>query len=562
LGLLVLVAVAAGCGQRRIADTESPSPAQLALRGALSSGARPSFVTRDNEGKRLWKLTRDFYERRTYTLAWIDDRHPTSHMDGLIEALRAADAEGLDPDMYSLSTLVARREEATRGFLLKKGFEPERVGDLELFLTYLYMKYASDLADGMSDLAHADASWHIEPEPFDPLDHLERALANNEVSESLRSLSPEAAHYKQLRDALAEYREQAAAGGWPRVPKNLRARPGERSESVAQAARRLAASRDLQGKVPDTGALLYDDRVGEAVKRFQRRHGLADDGIVGPAVAAAMNVPIEHRIEQIRLNLERWRWLPRELGDPHILVNIPAYSLEVWERDQVALSMRVVVGKKDTPTPIFNDRMTYIVFSPYWNVPSGIAEGETLPAVLTDPTFLERNNMEVLDASGNPVDPSTIDLDDPAQYRFRQRPGRGNSLGLVKFMFPNQFNVYLHDTPADSLFARATRSFSHGCVRVEQPQALAERLLRNRPEWTPERIADAMHAGTETTLKLEQPIPVYLGYWTALATPGGVQFSGDVYGIDQRQRQLLEARMTRLKKTLQTAPAARPRQTG
>jgi len=202
----------------------------------------------------------------------------------------------------------------------------------------------------------------------------------------------------------------------------------------------------------------------------------------------------------------------------------------------VPLTMRVIVGKKDTPTPIFSDAMTYVVFAPYWNVPDDIVKKETLPSVMRDPAFLERTNMEVLDRRGNAVDPSTVDLSDGAGYRFRQRPGTSNSLGLVKFVFPNEFNVYLHDTPAESLFARARRSFSHGCVRVAEPEKLAQYVLGDRQEWTADRIDQAMHSGQERTVKLARPIPVYLGYWTARVSADGlVQFSDDVYGIDARQ---------------------------
>ncbi len=293
------------------------------------------------------------------------------------------------------------------------------------------------------------------------------------------------------------------------------------------------------------------------MKRFQRRHGLTDDGIVSAPVIAEMNVPIERRISQITLNLERWRWLPRDLGERHILVNIPEYRLEVWEGNRVPLTMRVVVGKQDTQTPIFSDVMTHIVFSPYWNVPDNIAQGETLPEIMKDPGFLDRNNMEVLDPDGKPIDPRSIDLGDPAKYRFRQRPGAQNSLGLVKFMFPNQYNVYLHDTPMDSLFARASRSFSHGCVRLENPLALAEYVLRDQPQWTRERIEEAMHAEQERTVKLRSSIPVYLGYWTARASADGIlQFRRDVYDIDRRQTSLLADRLSRLRKTAAAAASA------
>ena len=312
-------------------------------------------------------------------------------------------------------------------------------------------------------------------------------------------------------------------------------------------AKRLAASADYTGTIDEQNPV-YGNELQEAVKRFQRRHGLEPDAVVGRTVAAQMNVPADARVRQIALNLERWRWLPRDLGDRHILVNVPEYRLEVWEHHQVPLTMRVVVGKKDTPTPIFADDMTHVVFSPYWNVPPDIVKNETIPSALRDPAFLDRTNMEVLDRSGKPVDPSSIDMEAVGEYRFRQRPGSSNSLGLVKFVFPNSYNVYLHDTPADSLFARATRSFSHGCVRVEQPEALARYVLGDQPAWTPERISEAMHAGTEKTVKLSRPLPVYLGYWTARVSADGiVQFRDDIYAIDARQTTLLTRAIEELK---------------
>ena len=210
--------------------------------------------------------------------------------------------------------------------------------------------------------------------------------------------------------------------------------------------------------------------------------------------------------------------------------------------------MRVVVGKQQTQTPIFSEQMTHLVFSPYWNVPPDIAKNETLPSVLKDSGFLDRTNMEIVDRSGNPVDAASIDLSGPGQYRFRQRPGVSNSLGLVKFMFPNQFNVYLHDTPADSLFARASRAFSHGCVRLEQPGKLAEYVLRDQPDWTPERIGEAMQGGQERTVRLKAPLPVYIGYWTASVSADGlVQFRKDIYGSDSRLTARVAERLPRLR---------------
>jgi L,D-transpeptidase YcbB len=526
------------------------------LRQALQSVRQPAFVTNDKEGTRLWQQTRTFYEKREFAPAWIKDGAPRKQMDALIAALRAADRDGIDPELYGVGLLEQRRKEAGSGFLSRKGFQPDAAATMDTWLTYVYLKFASDLADGVSDLAHADPAWQITPNSFDPLDHLEKALRDNRIAESLGELTPTDEEYERLRKALADYRAVAASGGWSKVPA-MKLKPGQQSPAVRALALRLAASRDFSGEIPapDSSAL-YDKRLQDAVKKFQRRHGLTDDGVVGPSLVSELNVPVDARIRQIALNMERWRWLPRDLGDPHILVNIPQMRLDVREHGNVPLSMRVVVGKEDTPTPIFNHRMTYVVFAPYWNVPDDIAQNETLPALMKDPNFLERSNMEVVDPAGKPVDAKSIDLDKPQKYRFRQRPGTSNSLGLVKFMFPNQFNVYLHDTPADSLFARASRSLSHGCVRLEQPEKLAEYVLRDQPDWTPERISEAMHAGSEEIVKLKAPLPVYLGYWTArVASDGQVEFRKDVYGIDARQSVKLAERLERLRDSTRAAAA-------
>lgn len=556
LQLLVVAAcamTAAACS----GEDKEREDVTAAMRTVLEARTRPAYVTADAEGRRLWTLTRKFYERRSMTPAWVQGNDPKGHVAELTRALAEGRDQGLDPELYNVSLLETKRREAAAGFLSKKGLDPKEAGALDAWLTYLYLKYASDLADGLSDLAHADPNWQIKPEKFDPAALLEQALSTNAIEQSLRSLRPAAPQYQSLQKALAAHREQAAKGGWPKLPATLRLKPGQRSPHLLALATRLTLSRDYHGAVPAAGSAVYSAELQEAVKRFQRRHGLTTDGVLGAGVVAELNVPIERRIQQLELNLERWRWLPRNLGDRYILVNIPEYRLEVWERGQVPLAMRVVVGREDTPTPIFADEMTYLVFSPFWNVPPDIAKNETLPGLLQDEGFLTRTNMEIVDASGSVVDPDSIDLSDPTRYRFRQRPGADNSLGLVKFMFPNQHNVYLHDTPADSLFDRAGRSLSHGCVRVEDPTALAAYVLRDQPEWTREQIEAAMHAGEERTVKLRTSLPVYLGYWTARAAPDGlVQFTRDVYGIDRQQRAMLAERLARQRKTAAAAAQA------
>jgi murein L,D-transpeptidase YcbB/YkuD len=240
-------------------------------------------------------------------------------------------------------------------------------------------------------------------------------------------------------------------------------------------------------------------------------------------------------VDRILINLERWRWAPRDLGDRYLLVNVPAYLLQVMEGSEPALSMRIIVGKSDTPTPLFSDEMTHVVFSPFWNIPENILREETLPRVVSDPDFLRRNNMEVVGTSGT-VDPASVDWTDESvtkTLRFRQRPGPDNALGLVKFIFPNHFSIYLHDTPGDRLFFRETRAFSHGCIRVENPVGLAEYVLRDQPEWTAAKISAAMDARQERGVPLKEKLPVHIGYWTAWVEPdGGVTFTDDPYRLD------------------------------
>jgi L,D-transpeptidase YcbB len=543
-GTVGLAVIVAGCGTRMDAAQQQQTNA-AGTTGTASPVARivdapapPPFVGRDKHSQKLWALTKQFYETREEALIWTDRGKPRPQMDQLIDKLQHVDREGLDPALYNAPGLALKRAEADRGWIVKKGFEPDQAADLDVALTYLYLQYASDVTSGVGDLSHADPNWQIRAKKIDLLATLADAIDNNRVGQSLDGLLPQHRHYTALRDALAKYRQIQQQGGWPQVQSNLRLKPGQQSDAVVTLARRLAVTGDFAG-TPD-GTTEYGPELQEAVKKFQRRHGLEPDAVIGPAVIAQMNVPVEQRIADIQLNLERWRWLPHDLGDRYVLVNVPEFRLEVWDQGKVPLAMKVVVGKKDTPTPIFNDDMTQVVFAPYWNLPTSIVQKETLPRAIRDPGFLQRMNIEVLDKGGHAVDPSTVDIDNPSAYRFRQRPGTSNSLGLVKFVFPNNFNVYLHDTPADSLFARTTRMFSHGCVRVEQPEDLARYVLADQPEWTPERIEEAMHAGQEHGVKLTRPLPVYLGYFTTRVSPDGlVQFRNDIYGIDAKQTSML-----------------------
>ena len=263
------------------------------------------------------------------------------------------------------------------------------------------------------------------------------------------------------------------------------------------------------------------------------------------ALEQARNVSVQEQIEKIEINLDRIRWMPDDPGPRHILVNVPAFELTVHDGDQVPLRMRAIVGSIENRTPIFSREMQYVVFSPYWNIPLSIATKEFLPKIRQDTSYLSRQNIEVIRTSGRKaetIDPSEIDWDevsDNFRYQLRQKPGASNSLGLVKFVFPNPYNVYLHDTPADNLFARLTRTLSHGCIRIERPRELAAYVLRDQPEWTPERIEAAMHSENEKHVTLKRRLPVHIVYWTAsVDANGAIRFSDDVYGYDEKQRAL------------------------
>jgi len=544
----ISLAAVSGCGDRKRTDTPSlkvEKGVPEAIEAQLAT--KPAFLRGDAEGERVWKMVRTFYETRQHAPVWVDGRRPTASLDALLEALRGAEREGLDPASYGTQALIAHRQNADRKRFSRDAFAVTDIDDVDVWSTWAFMSYASDLADGVTDLSQVSHTWGMKPKAIDAAALLEKALASGEIAETLASVAPRHPEYQALKNALADYRRIATWGGWPRIPEGIKLKEGSEHDAVPTVRKRLAVTHDYKGNADDPSRR-YDKALADAVRLFQVRHGLQEDGVLAGRTVAAINVPVAERIRQIELNMERWRWLPRDLGANHARVNIPEYRLDLWEGDTIAMTMRVVVGAPDNKTPIFADEMTHIVFSPYWNVPPSIASEETLPAVLNDPGYLARNNLEVVGTSGRVLDPSSVDWSNPSSYRFRQKPGTSNSLGLVKFMFPNNHNVYLHDTPADKLFAQQVRALSHGCVRVEQPTKLARYLLRDRREWDEDRIDAAMHAGRENHVKLSKPIPVYLLYMTARAShaDGSVHFRDDVYGYDAQQGRAFQQRIRRL----------------
>lgn len=369
---------------------------------------------------------------------------------------------------------------------------------------------------------------------------LQVALDSNQIEQTLNGLLPPQPGYARLKQVLAGYKEIAAKGGWPVVPNGPKMQKDDRGERVALLRARLVASGELNTK-STTDTTLFDAELDSAVRGFQRRYGLDADGAVGPATLEALNVSAQKRVEQIRVNMERWRWLPQNLGERYILVNIANFELDVIEQTKPIMTMRVVVGKYFRRTPVFSDRMTYLVLSPYWHVPPHIAKEDKLPLIRKNPDYLSQENIKVFqswDAKTKEVDPKSIDwLQITARsfnYRLRQEPGPKNALGRVKFMFPNKFDVYLHDTPSRELFSKTVRTFSSGCIRIEKPIELAEYLLQKDPQWNRERILTVIDKRIERTVLLPESIPIHLLYWTVWAEADGtVQFRNDIYGRDK-----------------------------
>lgn len=482
-----------------------------------------------------------FYERRLYRAAWSDERGPTRLADELIGALRRADLEGLRSEDYHLAgieaVLAAVRADAKRGSALAP--PPDRWAELDLLLTDAFLVYGAHLLAGRVNPETLRPEWVSNRRTADIAVVLEAALASGNIAGALAALDPPAVGYRRLREALARYRAVAAAGGWPAIPDgSLRA--DDRGRAVTALRQRLRLEDGLGGDGEDQDADFFDAGLAQALEKFQRRHGLTADGAVSSATRAELNVPVERRVEQLELNLERWRWLPKDLGRRHIIVNIAAFELEVMDGDSVVMSMRVVVGRPFDRTPVLSDTMRYLVLNPYWHVPTNIARTELLPKVKRDPSYLARYKLRVFPSSrldAQEVDPSTVDWSTITAahfpYLLRQDPGPRNALGRIKFMFLNKYHVYLHDTPARPLFEETQRDFSHGCIRIQHPIELAEYLLRNNPRWDRDALLAALENAEDRSVPLPEPMPIHLLYWTAWAdVDGTIQFRRDIHDRD------------------------------
>ncbi|MFO1152829.1 MAG: L,D-transpeptidase family protein [Rhodospirillales bacterium] len=466
---------------------------------------------------------RVFYQSRGDAPVWVDNRGPTARGTALMAALGEAGGDGLDASLYWVDT------DATTG----TAHGAEAVAAQELGLSTALILYAHDVSIGRTALRPPDPDLRVTPKIIDPTAVLMSAADAPDEAAYIASLAPSGPLYQGLRAGLNRYRLLDQSGVWTPLPAAETLQPGVNSPSVRTLKHVLAATGDLATPYSDTP--LYDEALVEGVKQFQRRHQLAATGSINDATRKAFNVPPATRVRQILVNMERRRWMPDDLGNPHIFVNLPDYTLTVMENGTSVMRMNVVIGKETWPTPVFSDLVEYLEFNPHWNVPPTILKKEVLPRMRGNPGYAAASGLRVFQ-NGKPIDPYAVNWSETsgAGYAFRQDPGERNALGRVKFMLPNEFAVYLHDTPSKSLFQRSMRAYSHGCVRVAQPLELAEFLLAaNDANWTRSRIERTIKTGDNRAVTLKKPVPVHLAYFTALPdSNGGLQFRNDVYGKD------------------------------
>ena len=472
------------------------------------------------------------YQQQGSNPLWVTDEGHNERAESLLRVLKNAPLEGLNSEDYHVSNIER----------LWASQQTEDLAKLEVLLTYSMAAYAADAREGRADPRKLD------PELFatardvaiDPVALALEAVSAPDLSEFLASQTPDNIYYRGLKQALKAYRALSEQGGWPIIPAGETLKPGMNSPRILAVRRRLSMTGDYDGENAESP--VYDELLEAGVKKFQKRYNVDIDGAIGKDTLAAMNIPVGKLIKRIIINMERWRWLAHDLGRKGVFVNVAGFMLTGTEDNNVKIDMPVIVGKLYHKTPVFSESIKYIEFNPYWNIPTSIAVNEMLPKLINNPYYLRGKNIRVYDGWGSDareVDSTAIDWHSVGRgirrYRLRQEPGRKNALGKIKFMFPNKYNVYLHDTPGQSLFKRSHRAFSHGCIRVSEPMQLASYLLGGQANgWPIERIEKLVASGKRTIVNLKEAYPIHILYRTAFVGDDGlVYFADDVYGRDK-----------------------------
>jgi L,D-transpeptidase YcbB len=473
-----------------------------------------------------------FYFDRDFKPVWTRDGGAKSKARELLAIMKRAEEEGLDPAWYRVREIDDLIDET----------DPRGLAELDMLVTRAFIDYARDLQKGRVSPSEVDSENATAPLEIGAATLLDGAEQTESIAQYVQTLQPGSDRYQRMRSKLAELRKIEANGGWPMIPQGSAVKRGASDGRLPVIRDYLVMTGDLSAADRGAGDR-YDDKTVEAVKRFQERHGLTQDGVIGGTTLTEMQVSVDRRVRQMEVNMERRRWMNRDLGDLHIFVNLADQYLKVVKDEKTIHTALLVVGKPFTRTPIFSEKMTYVVFNPYWSVPPSIANKEYLVKLRQDPGLLNRQRIRVLAGSGDnarEIDPYSVNWSGMSRipYALRQDPGKGNSLGRLKFMFPNKYNVYIHDTPAKALFSKDLRVYSHGCMRVQHPEALAEVLLKAQG-WTKEKIDAQLATGAQKIVNLKTSIPVHVTYLTAWVNKDGtVNFRRDVYKRDQR---LMEA---------------------
>jgi murein L,D-transpeptidase YcbB/YkuD len=567
-GLAGLLAAGGAVGSRRDPSPRSDSTGSRRLEGTRPTAlVRADYVDRRTAALRrdapdAWisaalrrgitgsrsLLTPEFYARRNFVPAWSVEGRVGPGALSLLKAVCAAADEALNPRDYRVDRIAGLLAAALRS---RAGPSPDLLADLDLLLTDAFFLYASHLARGKVDQETVLPEWAAPPRDEDLLGRLESVTLGRESAESvLRCLAPSHPSYRRLLKAREDYRSLAARGGWPAVPEGPGLRPGDKGKRVKALRARLLAGGDLGVEEAGRGrASVYSEELAAAVAKSQKRHGLAVTGEADGATLVALAVPVETRLRQIEANIERWRWLRHELGTRHIIVNIADFHLEAVEDGATSFRMKIVVGNASWQTPGFSADLTYFVVNPFWNTPGNVLARELINYIRADPKYLEANGMTLLRPSPEgeremlreDIDWRAVDRG-RINFRLRQNPGPANVLGRVKFMLPNPYDVYLHDTPYQEDFGQSLRAFSHGCIRIEKPLDLALWLVAGDRRRSAAALREAFASAIDLYVKLRERLPVHVTYATAWADADGtVEFREDVYGRDEPLRAALEA---------------------
>lgn len=493
--------------QKEIQDASIPGGFSSQTILHFDSNALTGFVSRYPAFKKFENDLKSFYRQRNYAYAWYDSKGLIEQAGNLYNRIVNINDEGL-PDKFAYRDSFTVVMDSLQG--MTNNIAPNT--SAELMLTAQYFSYAQIAWQGLSEEESRSLEWNLPRRKVNLVQLMDSLLYDGDA---FVAKEPVYRQYALLKNYLKKYRDIEASGGWTNItPDKKKYAIGDSSSVIATLRQRLFQLGDIP---EDNKSVVFDTSMLNGIKAFQQRLGIKQDGIVGASFFTEINYPIGKRIEQVIVNMERCRWLPAEPSVPYLAVNIPEFALHAYNGDSLLWSMEVVVGKAVHETVIFSGQLKYVVFSPYWNVPPGILKNEVLPGMKRNPNYLRNHNMEW---NGGAV---------------RQKPGPSNSLGLVKFLFPNSYNIYLHDSPAKSLFQEDKRAFSHGCIRVSRPKDLAKWLLRDYPEWTDDKITKAMNGGKEQYFTLKETVPVFIAYFTAwVDREGKLNFRDDIYKRDNR----------------------------